>query len=212
MEDENDDVPLDQTIAVVTALTLGLGVLALVLGYFLGPSPRTLIPRPDQITLIGWGILWGAVAALPAAGLVWLLQFVDLKIIRQMREVSQSQLEPLLRDLSWPEIISLGLAAGVGEEMLFRGWLMAWLAGPVDDWQLPGIAVAIVASAIVFGIAHPVNSAYIVFATCMGLYMGVLLAVTHNLLVPITAHALYDVIVIGWISRQEEEASEEGKG
>jgi hypothetical protein len=62
------------------------------------------------------------------------------------------------------------------------GWLPVWLA--------------LVVTAVVFGIAHWVTTAYAVVAGVVGLYLGLLYLRTENLLAPAVAHALYDFVAL----------------
>jgi len=84
----------------------------------------------------------------------------------------------------------VALLAGLGEELLMRGVLQGWLAG-----HLP-IEWAILLTALVFGLAHFVSGFYFLFATLIGVYLGVVYHLTGNLLVVVLAHALYDWIVV----------------
>jgi membrane protease YdiL (CAAX protease family) len=52
----------------------------------------------------------------------------------------------------------------------------------------------VVASAVAFGLMHPVTPTYIVLATLIGIYLGGLVIWTGNLLVAIAAHAVYDAV------------------
>ena len=83
--------------------------------------------------------------------------------------------------------IALGLAAGVGEEMLFRGVLQYELAARI------GQGVALGVTAVIFGFLHAITPTYALLATLASLYFGYLYQTTGNLAVPITTHALYDV-------------------
>ncbi|MEO1150927.1 MAG: type II CAAX endopeptidase family protein [Pseudomonadota bacterium] len=89
-------------------------------------------------------------------------------------------------------ILLMSLGAGIGEELLFRGALQAWL----DD-SLP-VALAIILPSVVFGLLHNNNLIYMIIAGVIGLYLGVLFAVTGNILVPIIAHTVYDVIAFAY--------------
>ena len=84
--------------------------------------------------------------------------------------------------------IGLGLAAGIGEEMLFRGIL---------QWEINtrfGISniIAVVSSSVIFGILHAVTPLYAILATLASFYFGLLYLSTGNLLVPIVTHGFYD--------------------
>ncbi len=100
------------------------------------------------------------------------------------------KLGPLFRGAGILELALLALLAGVGEEALFRGVIQNALAGWLPVW------LALVVTALLFGIAHWVNAAYAVVAGVVGLYLGVLYLMTRNLLAPAVAHALYDFVAL----------------
>ena len=85
--------------------------------------------------------------------------------------------------------LAVAVAAGVCEEIVFRGWLLSVLHAPIG---LHGTAL-IVAAAIVFGLAHlyqgPVGAALTGLAAL--LFIGLYVA-TGSLLVPILLHVAVD--------------------
>ena len=83
------------------------------------------------------------------------------------------------------------MAAGVGEELFFRGFLQP-LAG-------------VVAAALAFGAAHVAGArmvAFGVWAAAMGLVLGGLAVATGGIVAPMTAHACYDVLAFNYLSAQ----------
>ena len=86
--------------------------------------------------------------------------------------------------------VVVALSAGVCEEVVFRGWLLATLHSPVG---VAGTAL-IVAGAAIFGLAHLYQKAVGVIATGFaGLLFCILYVKTGSLLVPILLHCLIDV-------------------
>lgn len=83
--------------------------------------------------------------------------------------------------------VALGLAAGFGEELLFRGVFQSEMGARVGDW------IGLTVSSVVFGALHAVTPLYAVLATVASLYFGALYLFTDNLAVPITCHAVYDI-------------------
>ena len=97
---------------------------------------------------------------------------------------------PLFGGLHPLGAIVIGAAAGVGEEWLFRGILQ----------PLTGLAV----SSVLFGAAHVGGRRMLpfgVWATGMGLVMGVLAITTGGLIAPIVAHGVYDMLALAYIRR-----------
>ena len=89
----------------------------------------------------------------------------------------------------------MALLAGLGEETLFRGVIQPALAA-----HLP-LAAAVATTGALFGLAHWITPTYALLAGLVGAYLGVLFVVSDNLLVPILAHALYDVVALALLVR-----------
>jgi len=187
----------DSLFATAISFELAVGFGGLLLGLFLGPDAREYVPEWFEYPVIGSAIAWGTVAALPLTIAVSLLSFLPLKSIRDLHQLAQRQLMPMFSSFSWIQLILTAIAAGICEELLFRGWLQCWLSGPIDPtapWQ-PQVVLAVVLAGVAFGICHSLTPMYFVLATLAGIYFGVLLVETTNLLIPITAHAVYDILM-----------------
>jgi uncharacterized protein len=140
-----------------------------------------------------WGavaVLNGGLAAVPMLGFVALLAGSGLQAYRILARRVRSFLRHLFRGAPAGSVAVLALLAGFGEEMLVRGVLQGWLTE-----QVP-VAWAVLLTAVVFGLAHYLSGFYFLFATLIGIYLGVVYHLTGNLLVVSIAHALYDWIVI----------------
>ena len=84
--------------------------------------------------------------------------------------------------------MALSVTAGVCEELLYRGFLMTWLAGFL------GVAGAVIASSVAFGIAHGyLDRANALKAGLTGLAMAGLVVLSHSLWLPMAAHAFIDI-------------------
>jgi hypothetical protein len=110
--------------------------------------------------------------------------------LREIRVTLERLLPDLLGGLGWPALLGLSLAAGLGEEILFRGFVQGSLE------RATGPAVGLIAASAVFGLAHAITRTYALVATLMALYLGAAWRLGGNLLVPITIHAAYDAVVI----------------
>ena len=105
------------------------------------------------------------------------------------------QLHVLTRELTWPQIIVLASCAGLGEELLFRGFAQSWLT------QYTGVLLAIFISSIVFALLHAMTLYYFVFALLISITFGLLLHFTQSMLLIVLFHAIYDVIALGVIAK-----------
>jgi membrane protease YdiL (CAAX protease family) len=81
---------------------------------------------------------------------------------------------------------AIALAAGVGEELLFRGALQ-----PLAERWL-GPAIGLIAVSVLFGTVHAASAMYFALATAVGLYLGWLSQRYDDLIAPIAIHAAYD--------------------
>ena len=183
------------------SLELGLGCLAFALGIVIGPDPRNRIPSLFDWEGLALGLGIGAVVGGLLAGGMLLVQLIPLEAIRSLNDRSTHQLMQLLRGLSIPQLIAVALTAGVGEELLFRGWLMQFLTGEMANCTQQEIFFGILVSSLVFGFAHPMSVSYVIVATLMGVVLGTLYWYYDNLLVPIVAHWIYDAILMVWLTR-----------
>jgi hypothetical protein len=87
---------------------------------------------------------------------------------------------------AWYDLALVAAAAGLGEELLFRGALQPLAV----NWTTPVIGVA--ATSLLFGGLHAATAAYFVLATAIGAYLGWLAHGYDDLVAPIIAHGAYD--------------------
>jgi len=211
--EQTDQTP-DEVFLTAVLFECGLAVVALVLGWLLGPSARQMIPELnwEQWWPIAQGVIYGLIAAIPILVVVELLRRIPWGPIQELEELTNDGMIKTLLQLTPLELTVVSLCAGIGEELLFRGWLMYWIQG-IGAAMFPNLAtpwtlaIALVLSSLVFGIFHPVTKLYIVLATVMGIYFGCLVIFTGNLLVPIVAHAAYDAAQLIVTAYQERKQS-----
>ena len=104
------------------------------------------------------------------------------------RRSSDLYLDLVLKPLVWPDLIWLGLLPGLSEELLFRGVML-----PAFGLDI----AAVVVSSLCFGILHLNGSQqwpYVVWASAVGLLLGYSALETGNLLVPVVAHILTNLV------------------
>ncbi len=104
------------------------------------------------------------------------------------RRSADIYLELVIKPLIWPDLIWLGLLPGLSEELLFRGVM------------LPALGLnftAVIISSLLFGVLHLSGAGqwpYVVWATIVGLALGYCALITGNLLVPIVAHIITNLV------------------
>lgn len=152
----------------------------------LGFGPGTTF----NIKTIGYGLLM----TLPLGALAYVLDRIEEKVpaLQDFTTATQRSVLALLGSTFKPGLglfvaVSLGVAAGLGEELLFRGVLQYELLGRIGRFGSLGV------SSVIFGLLHAVTPMYAFLATLASLYFGWLYLDTQNLLVPIVTHAVYDI-------------------
>jgi|TARA_B100002003_G_scaffold106584_2_gene99042 membrane protease YdiL (CAAX protease family) len=135
--------------------------------------------------------LWlgcGAAAALAFLNYGVLRLAPPIQPVRSIRRLYRETLRPLFAAARPLEIVGVSVAAGVGEELLFRGAVQAEF----------GLVVA----SVLFGLAHVGGRSSLVFGVwvaVIGVALGWLAHVAGGLLAPIVAHAAYDTAAISYI-------------
>lgn len=181
------------------AFEVAIAVVAVAAGRLLGPMPlETIDPAWSEWRANLTAILWGVAGVIPlAVGLVG-MQRTKIPSIRRLQLIVDRQIVPLFADTTIVELALVSVAAGLGEEMLFRGWLQPAVA---ELWGESGNWIGLVVASVLFGVVHWVNRAYAVLAGLVGLYLGLLFLWTDNLLAPVVTHGLYDFVALIYLVR-----------
>jgi uncharacterized protein len=148
-------------------------------------------PFPFSLTLDATGMLWGLVGTVPLGALAFALTSPLARQWPPIQRIYEKVTEILgsaLLGLGVMDLLLLAAAAGIGEEVLFRGVLQTVLG--------------IWATSIVFGLLHALTPTYFLLAAGIGVYLGFLMQYTDNLLAPILVHWIYDSIALILIQRR----------
>jgi len=181
--------PPPSLFAVALVFELGLAVFAVVLGLLLSTDPLETVDVNLQ------GLLAGVLATLPLLVVFAITWKWPIGPFRSIRAKVETLLVPGLRTCSVAELALISIAAGVGEEFLFRGVVQGALTEPM------GVISALLFASLVFGLAHAVTVSYAVLAGLMSVYLGWIWIETGNLVAPITCHALYDFVALWVLTR-----------
>jgi uncharacterized protein len=100
------------------------------------------------------------------------------------------------RAYSATQIILISLAAGVGEEALFRGGLQTWFVDYLTPWT------AILVVSIVFAAIHIGRWTLRAFVFAYSIGFGLLYLLTNSLLGCMIAHFLFDIWAISVVQRE----------
>lgn len=154
---------------------------------------------PEAWTWAGWAG-WAAAAAISA---LLVVQAAALRRDEDLLADARRQLAPvaafLPRTAREHRIFqALAVTAGVAEEVVFRGFAMAWCAalasGPLGLGPGAALGFAVLASSALFGLAHAYQgSSGMARTAAVGVVLAGLAAATGGLLAPMAVHALVDV-------------------
>jgi len=167
-----------------TQVLIAMGVTAILLWII-----AKLCLQFGDFSLMSWHwhqkqLLIGVALGLTITG----LSSLAYKFFPFYRTSANYYLEIVLKPLALPDLIWLGLLPGLSEELLFRGIM------------LPALGfnhLAVIVSSICFGILHLSGSgqwAYVVWATIVGAILGYSALLSGNLLVPIVAHIVTNLV------------------
>ncbi|SDZ77600.1 CPBP family intramembrane glutamic endopeptidase [Microbulbifer marinus] len=106
-----------------------------------------------------------------------------------------AELHPFFARFSTPQIVLTAFAAGVCEELLFRGLLQPWLS------ELTTPLLGLLGASLLFGLLHYASFTYFATILLVGLILGICYRVTESLLCVITWHAVYDLLAITALAR-----------
>ena len=146
---------------------------------------------PVSITVEGY--LPDTLVGVAAAGILVVLNLVGLRhlpdypAIRSLRVYFYGTVQPLFTKLRARDVLLISLAAGVGEELLFRGAIQSE-TGPV-------------VASVVFGLAHMGERGAVTFGCwvmLMGGLLGWLAVWTGGVWAPSVAHAVYDAAALAY--------------
>lgn len=194
------DVNPGRTVKVALLFEGGLALLALAVGWLLGFSPAVGMTAEGsetrgQLEAIGWGL----VATGPLVLALAALDRFPIGPIVKLRELTEEVVLAMFRGASVLQLAVVSIAAGLGEELLFRGLVQAGLAQLIGGPLAPWIALAV--ASVLFGVCHWLNTTYAILAMLAGAYFGLLLLLTGNLWTPIVAHAAYDLLALIYLVR-----------
>lgn len=167
-----------------TQVLVAMGVTAIILfvisKLWLLLGSITLIPLNFNLQGLIGGILLGLGITLASS--------IIYRIWPAYQRSADIYLEVVLKPLFWPDLIWLGLLPGLSEELLFRGVMLSALG--VNP-------LGLIISSLCFGVLHLGGLQlwpYMVWATLVGFSLGYSVFFYDNLLVPIIAHILTNLL------------------
>jgi membrane protease YdiL (CAAX protease family) len=176
-----------QTVALAMLFETGLGFVGVLIAWAGGINLAT------QLVVSQDAVLRGVLAAFLMIVLLVAGYESGWQPLESLRREVEKVVQEMFAGCRWFEFALVSIAAGVGEELLFRGALQPLLV----QWTGPWIGVTVIA--LLFGLAHALTPAYFVAATVIGVYFGWLALAYDDLVAPIVAHAVYDFVALMFI-------------
>ncbi len=167
----------------------GMAPLAVLLGWFLSRSPLQEFSWDPGAALLGM-----AAALPPLAAMLTLLRHPFGRFV-PVKRFFEDELLPLLNNSRWEDLVLIAIAAGVGEEMLFRGLFQSILMDVLGTWS------GVVLSSVLFAALHPISIPYFHVMFALGFYLGTLRALSENLLTTMTCHGTYLFLLLARLLR-----------
>ena len=125
-----------------------------------------------------------------------------VEFVKEVKELMVDGVIPNVAPTGANGILMLSLGAGIGEEALFRGFLMPLLSNGILERGLGGTEVATYASlgvtSVIFGALHAITPAYQIWATLAGFLFG-WEYLNDGLGSAMFTHCFYDFIAFAFI-------------
>lgn len=184
------------------ALAACVGV-AFVGGLLTGVPAAGSFKQSDIIEPATWAA--ALIITLPMFALLYFERRTRIVWLRELWHLSSELLGPVVSRVTITELVVVSLFAGLGEELLFRGFLQSWLGSH-------GLLVALIVPNVLFGVLHWISRNYAVCSFCIGLYFSCLLhfADSVNLTALIIAHSLYDLVALLCLAREMRQQDSAG--
>jgi len=172
-------LPLSRT-QVLIAMGVTAILLLLVARLWLWLGSVKILQTTWSPEALAWGLSLGLAITVASSGVY--------RLWPAYRQSTDFYLQMVLQPLLLPDLIWLGLLPGLSEELLFRGVMLPALG--LD-------AFALLVSSACFGVLHLSGRnqwPYVIWATVIGGVLGASALVTDNLLVPVVAHIVTNLL------------------
>jgi hypothetical protein len=173
------------------ALEGGMGLLGVALAFLVGVDVPGLFIGAGGGADVAVAVVSGLLAAVPPLAAFFLALRSAWPPLARIRRTLLESVLPHFVGLGLPRIVLLAAVAGVGEELLFRGFLQSALAGPLGETG------AVLLVAVIFGAVHWITPFYALYAGVLGAYLGGVFLVSGGIIAPIICHAVYDAVALG---------------
>ena len=209
MSSAMNDVQINRFVMAAFGFEAALGAGAIAAGFLLDIDPLETVRSMDNgWAKHGWAAVFGVAGTLPLLLGLLVVTRVQFEPFARLNRFVGERLVPLFAPLSVFELAAISVAAGFGEEALFRGLIQSGLAAAIEG--TPGVVVALVLTSVLFGVCHWITPTYAILAALAGAYFGLLFVWSGHLLTPLVAHALYDFVALVYLSAAGDSPSPSG--
>lgn len=179
-----------RTFGLIMLSEAGLGFLGVSLAWLAGvPIHQLMVVTPEALER-------GLIATVPILVCLAILIHSRWSPLENLKRQVETIVQNLFAGSSWLELALISLAAGLGEELLFRGALQPIVA----NWTNPLVAIVVVS--LLFGLAHALSLGYFLSTAAVGCYFGWMAMAYDDLIAPIVAHGLYDFIALTYFQQR----------
>ncbi|GJL90787.1 CPBP family intramembrane glutamic endopeptidase [Hyphococcus sp.] len=189
MKQETPTTSDQRAFNIVIAGTAAMGLAAIGFSFLLST------PLMPQFKADFNAILIGVIATAPLVGFLYWFSNTTLNRFASFRRSQIKFFSEIGFAFTPPRIAAMAIGAGIAEELLFRGVLQSWIG------NFAPAVIAIVISNMLFGMMHMRTLLYAIIAGLVGAYLGILYALTDNLLAPMVTHAIYDAVALEYTRR-----------
>jgi membrane protease YdiL (CAAX protease family) len=182
-----------QVVGFAVLFEASLGVLAWLLGWLCDQPPLGTFAWDARAAGVG------VAASVPMLAVFALCVWWPIGPLARIKQFADEVIRPWFAPCSLFDLALISVSAGVGEEMLFRGFLQ----GLLGHWL--GVWAGVLAASVLFGLLHLITVTYALLAALIGLYLGWLQLTCDNLLAVIVTHALYDFLALLYLLRGSSE-------
>lgn len=153
------------------------------------------MPVWESLTGTALDAALGIAAALPMLALFVVCVRSRWAPLKRISCFVEEVVRPLFRECTIADLALIAVLAGLGEELLFRGFLQEAFGLWLGKW--PALAVV----SVLFGLMHSITLTYTLLATAAGAYLGWLALERGGLLSAVIAHTLYDFVALVYLLR-----------
>lgn len=172
------------------------------------PLPRFFYSDESNVHWMN-SIIYGVLFAVILLAIVLCITYVPVKPLKKLKSNVDDRIAPMFASLNVFQVILISLAAGFGEEILFRWCIQGIIEHSIDASH--GWWLALMVASFVFGLCHWIDEVYAVFTMIIGLLLGGLWVYCGDLIAVIVAHSVYDFLAITslvWLYKRRERISQ----